>query len=198
VAMARRRLCFLFSEKAFWRIGIATLQNQVVQPGEIFSFWELVGPPTEKRGYQAGRAIQGGSLSAEVGGGLCQLAGILHYLALQAGWEIVERFPHSLDLYTEESRYAPLGADAAVAYGYKDLRLRNPHDSPGCFRLEVLPDALVATYCGEFPQQVFPVEFVMEAKENGKKVRTRRMASPEQWEEVGQSFYGNYQGKGLN
>ncbi|HTP30232.1 MAG TPA: VanW family protein, partial [Anaeromyxobacteraceae bacterium] len=36
-----------------------------------------------------------------------------------------ERHSHSIDLYTDSTRFAPLGADATVAYGRKDLRFEN-------------------------------------------------------------------------
>ena len=54
---------------------------------------------------------------------------MLYHLALVGGLEIVERHPHSIDIYREEDRYAPLGADATVVWGFKDLRLRNPYPS---------------------------------------------------------------------
>jgi vancomycin resistance protein VanW len=41
--------------------------------------------------------------------------------------EIIERHAHSIDIYREEERFTPLGADATVVWGFKDLRLRNPH-----------------------------------------------------------------------
>jgi vancomycin resistance protein VanW len=55
------------------------------------------------------------------------LSGLLYHLALVGGLEIVERHAHSVDIYREHERYTPLGADATVVWGFKDLRLRNPY-----------------------------------------------------------------------
>jgi vancomycin resistance protein VanW len=110
-------------------IALASVNNLVIHPGQVFSFWRLVGNPTAKRGYQKSRSIVRGKLVAETGGGLCQLSGLIYFLAIKAGLEITERHAHSMDIYTEEERFTPLGSDATVAYGYKDLRFVNslPH-----------------------------------------------------------------------
>ena len=65
-------------------------------------------------------------LKAVMGGGSCQLSGILYYLMLQAGLEAIERFPHSADIYTDETRFTLLGSDATVVIA---LKLR-PYDRP--------------------------------------------------------------------
>lgn len=106
---------------------IASLQ---ILPGEIFSFWKAVGKPSTGKGYKTGRNLINGVLTEDVGGGLCQLSGIIYHTSLKAGLEVVERHPHSLDIYQENERYTPLGADAAVVYGYKDLRIRNTRGFP--------------------------------------------------------------------
>lgn len=98
-----------------------------IPPGGMFSFWGWLGAPTKARGFQEGRALRNGRLVLESGGGLCQLAGAIYFAGLQAGLCAVERHAHSVDLYTDETRYAPLGSDATVSFGFKDLRLRNPH-----------------------------------------------------------------------
>lgn len=77
-----------------------------------------------------------------IGGGLCQLSGLLYNLALLSGCKIIERFNHSIDAYGED-RYIPLGRDATVAHGKKNLRFKNVHDFPLNFDLHV--DAQCAT-----------------------------------------------------
>jgi vancomycin resistance protein VanW len=129
------------------RLAVATFQNLPIHPGEIFSFWFYVGRPTEKAGYRVGINIIQGKLDFDVGGGLCQLSGLLYHLALAAGLEILERHPHSVDLYTDETRYTPLGADATTAFGYKDLRLKNSLDTPVCFRISIEDQSLVGSVC---------------------------------------------------
>jgi vancomycin resistance protein VanW len=111
------------------QMAISCLQGMVLQPGQIFSFWHLVGQPSSKKGYQKSRSIVQGQVVAETGGGLCQLSGLIYLLALKAGLTITERHTHSLDIYREAERFAPLGSDATVSFGYKDLRFVNnlPH-----------------------------------------------------------------------
>jgi vancomycin resistance protein VanW len=107
------------------QIAINAVNNITIQPNEIFSFWHLIGNPTKNKGYMASRAITGNEIKQQIGGGLCQLSGLIYYLALHAGVQIIERHHHSIDIYTEEERFTPLGSDATVVYGYKDLQFKN-------------------------------------------------------------------------
>ena len=99
-----------------------------------------VGKPSVGNGFVDGRNIVDGQLVRQVGGGLCQLSSLVYHLALLGGLEIVERHPHSIDIYRDNERFTPLGADATVVWGSKDLRLRNSYPfaiSMGCFLLTV-------------------------------------------------------------
>lgn len=145
------------------KLAIGKFQDLAIYPGKVFSFWHLAGNPSIKAGYKIGINIIQGKLGFEVGGGLCQLSGLLYHLALSAGLEIVERFPHSVDLYTDETRYTPLGADATTAYGYKDLRIRNSLSQPICFRIEILDRSLQGSICA--PEKIHQYELKFEKKE---------------------------------
>lgn len=107
----------------------------VIYPNEIFSFWKVIGNPNYQ--FQKGRTIQNGEIVEDVGGGLCQVSGIIYYVSLVAGLEILERFNHSTDIYNDETRFCPLGTDATIVYGYKDLRLRNKFSFPIRFKIEI-------------------------------------------------------------
>ncbi|MFL5728262.1 MAG: VanW family protein, partial [Cytophagaceae bacterium] len=100
----------------------------VIGPGELFSFWRIVGKPDKSNGYMKGRNIIAGQLQEDYGGGLCQLSGIIYYASLISSLEVTERYNHTIDIYTDETRYTPLGSDATVVYGYKDLRIKNNYD----------------------------------------------------------------------
>jgi vancomycin resistance protein VanW len=117
------------------------ISGVVLLPGSTFSFWLLIGRPTARRGFVPSRSIVAGSLRQEVGGGLCQVAGLLFHLGLTGGLKVVERHCHSLDIYREADRYAPLGLDAAVVFPEKDLIFRN--ESESAVRIEV---AIIAGY----------------------------------------------------
>lgn len=106
-------------------LAITEIQKVIIEPNQVFSFWHILGEPTAAKGYKTGRNIIGDRLTEDIGGGLCQVSGMIYHLALMGGMEILERFNHTLDLYEEDKRYTPLGADATVVFGYKDLRFRN-------------------------------------------------------------------------
>ena len=56
-------------------IGLARerIENLPIPPKGVFSFWRLVGKPTLKNGFQAGRSLLGGQLRVDYGGGLCPM-----------------------------------------------------------------------------------------------------------------------------
>ncbi len=171
-------------------LAIAPIQAVLIPPNQIFSFWHLVGHPSQKRGYLAGRAIAKDQLTAEIGGGLCQLSGLIYVLILKAGITPLERYPHSRDIYTEASRFAPLGSDATVVYGYKDLRFRNPFSFPFYFQFDLQSQAIhAAIYAPEsFPQ--LRIEFRQTELPDGVQIQTiRHQLDDSQFEVIDSTFY---------
>lgn len=119
-----------------------SIEAILIEPGEIFSFWQITGAPSRKNNFRKGVNIINDKVVEDYGGGLCQLSGIIYHLSLIAGLTVLERSNHSVDLYHDQERYTPLGADCAVFYGYKDLRLTNEYNHPVRFRFEVSDDKL--------------------------------------------------------
>lgn len=118
------------------RLAISRFSPPVLQPEQEFSFWQIALAPTAENGYREGAMFINHEVRTSLGGGLCQLTGLIYNLALLSGCEIIERHNHSIDAYGED-RYIPLGRDATVAYGKKNLRFRNPYDFPLAFELHV-------------------------------------------------------------
>ncbi len=116
-------------------LSIATLDGQVLRPGETLSFWRCVGSPAARRGFLPGLVLVHGRLHADVGGGLCQLSNLLHWLALHTPLAVVERHHHGYDSFPDAGRVVPFGTGATVFYNYVDLRLRNP--GPETYRLSL-------------------------------------------------------------
>ena len=108
------------------RIAIQALDGIVIYPGETFSFWHLIGQPKVSKGYLEGLLLSRGEVKSGVGGGLCQLANLLFWLALHSPLEIKERHHHSFDPFPDEKRVLPFGSGASVFYNYVDLRFINP------------------------------------------------------------------------
>lgn len=146
------------------RLGAARLDGVVIAPGEIFSFWALVGEPSARAGFAIGRSIRGGEVGGEVGGGLCQVSGIAYELLLRGGLDPIERHPHSRDLYDEEERFTPLGLDATVVWPYRDVRLVNRRDVPLTARFAVEGMTLRATL--HAPAALDPVELAIERSDH--------------------------------
>ncbi len=163
-----------FSENKIHNLALAaqSINDVVINPQQIFSLWTLIGAPTQKRGYLPGRSLVKQQLQAEYGGGLCQLSGLLYHLALTAGLAILERHPHSVDLYTEETRFAPLGSDATVVYGYKDFRFLNSLPQPICVRILVGKDFVTGQICGEGAIAKYQVEFIAQYLEHYTEIET--------------------------
>ncbi|TNE64232.1 MAG: vancomycin resistance protein [Bacteroidetes bacterium] len=156
------------------RLAGTRINRICVLPGQTFSFWSVLGAPSVRKGYQASRNIVAGRLALEAGGGLCQVAGLLYHLALSVGLDVQERHAHSMDIYTEEERYTPLGSDAAVVFGYKDLRIANTSTVPFAFRLEQHPERVTGSVLSPVPMPVYRLEFLRTLKGDREIVQTIR------------------------
>lgn len=159
----------LEAKKHNLREAASRINDIVIAPGEVFSFWHIVGNPNNKRRFREGRSIHKGRVSTDVGGGLCQASGIIHHLALLAGLQVIERYNHSVDLYTDETRFAPLGTDATVFYGFRDLRILNNTTSAIRFQLYVEENELQAELSSERPLAQDELDIRTEVDERGYK-----------------------------
>ena len=149
------------------------LDGLTLRRGELFSFWRLVGQPDEAHGFKVASNFIDGRVAFAEGGGICQLTSALYNAALLAGLDILERHAHSIDAYGS-SRYVPLGRDATVAYGYKDLQFRNATAVPMTLRFRIDADQVEAAfYAPESPFGNVRLE-VEPLSPDGLHTRTRR------------------------
>lgn len=165
---------FLDGKLANLTLGASRLDGVVIAPGETLSFWRLVGKPSAMAGFALGRSIRGGVVGGDIGGGLCQLSGIVYEAGIRAGLDPVERHPHSRDLYAEQERFTPLGLDATVVWPWKDLRLANPLDVPVRLRVAVLDLTLHAELHAAAPVEAAEIEIERREIGVGRKVRVVR------------------------
>ncbi|RLQ96145.1 VanW family protein [Falsibacillus albus] len=117
------------------RIASQCIDGIIIGPGEVFSFWNLVGKPERSKGYIEGMLLSLGEVKTGVGGGICQLANLLYWMAIHTPMEIIERHHHSFDPFPDNGRVLPFGSGAGVFYNYVDLRFFNPTDQP--FQIKV-------------------------------------------------------------
>ena len=97
----------------------------ILMPQEIYSYNKATGPRVLSKGYKYAPVIIGGKYRNGEGGGVCQVSTTIYNAALLAGLEIVEVHNH-----TYISHYVSGGRDATVAYGYYDLKFKNPYSHP--------------------------------------------------------------------
>lgn len=117
-----------YNKKTNLKIAGDKITNIIIHPGEVFSFWKLVTKPTLKKGYKKGLVISSKGFYSGVGGGLCQLANMIHYLVLNSPLEVVELHHHSDALFPDEKRKVPFGTGTSVLYNYIDYQFKNTLD----------------------------------------------------------------------
>jgi hypothetical protein len=91
----------------------------------MVSFNEIIGERSEANGFHKSWEIFKGEMVEGVGGGTCQVASTFHAAVFFAGFDLLERLPHS-----RPSGYIPMGLDSTVVYPGVDLKVRNPHAFP--------------------------------------------------------------------
>ncbi len=107
------------------KLASRALSERIVMPGESVSCSTVFKPRTAANGYKNASVFQNGQKVDGIGGGICQVSTTLYNALLNAGVKVTERHPHSMQV-----DYVPLGLDAAIATGYKDLVFCNNYTQP--------------------------------------------------------------------
>ena len=108
----------------------------LIKPGEVFSFWHLVGDTRSKKGYKEGLVISNGKTGKETGGGMCQLTNLIHWMVLHSNLSITEHHHHDgFDLFPDFNRQIPFGTGTSIFYNYLDYRFKN--DTKATYQLYV-------------------------------------------------------------
>lgn len=107
------------------KLAAKLVNGTVLNPGEVFSYNDVVGPRTAARGFKKAGVFAGGEVVDGLGGGICQVSSTLYMASMYADLETVKRVNHSF--YVD---YAPKGEDATVVYGSIDFQFRNNTDAP--------------------------------------------------------------------
>ena len=157
------------------RLACQAINGTVLQPGETFSFNDVVGERTAEKGYQEGVIYISGSSEPALGGGICQVASTIYYCAMYADLEIVHREPHMFFV-----TYVPGGLDATVYWGSVDFQFKNSTNYPLRIDAEVSGGKVNIALVGT-DENNYTV-----------KIETERIAT-EPYESVTKQGEGNYQ-----
>ena len=99
------------------------INGTILQPGDIFSFNDIVGQRTVENGFKEATVIQGGQYEQGLGGGICQVSTTLYNAVLKADLEVVRRSNHAWP-----SDYVSVGLDATVDWPALDFQFKNDTD----------------------------------------------------------------------
>lgn len=106
-------------------LGASFFDGILLEPNKEISFNAQTGGITEEQGFKTAGVILNGELDSGIGGGICQVSTTLYNALIRADVDITERYNHSRPI-----GYVPLGTDAAVVDGYKDLKFVNNGEYP--------------------------------------------------------------------
>lgn len=132
------------------KVAAQALDGIEIKPGEVFSFNKIVGPRSQEAGYKPAPAILNNEFIDSLGGGVCQVSTTLYNTLLLADVQIIERSSHSLVV-----SYVPLGQDAAVAYGGKNLRFKNNYDTHLLTKSKVVGNSVTFKLFGDIKNKKY-------------------------------------------
>ncbi len=199
-SLLRRKLGSLeprFQENKVTNLEIArkTIDGLLIKPGQTFSFWRRIGKTTEEKGYLEGLQLSRGEIKTGIGGGLCQLANMLLWMAFHSPLEIAERHHHSFDPFPDDRRVLPFGSGASVFYNYIDLRFYNPTDRTFQLRLWLTDEHLQGALLSD---EALPNSYSVFEKNHRFLTRNgRNYRENEIWRQINDRRTGNLLGEEL-
>lgn len=113
------------------------INGLLLAPGETFSFCRVTGNATKRRGFKMGMRLHDGKAVPGIGGGICQMANLLHWMVLHTPLTVVQRSQHSFDPFPDNGRVLPWGVGCSIAWNYVDLQFRNDTEATLQLRVNV-------------------------------------------------------------
>ncbi|MGI6221877.1 MAG: VanW family protein [Coriobacteriales bacterium] len=148
------------------------LTNTVIPPGQTFSINETAGECNEEKGFQEAGSILNGSVTSEIGGGICQVATTIFNAVYEAGYPIVERHNHSNHMASY-----PDGLDASISWPYMDLKFKNDTENYLLLLVDYTDSTLTCSLWGIDPG--YEVEMETVDWQEGGKATERTETDPE-------------------
>ncbi len=120
------------------------LNNTIVEPGQLFSLNEKLGPRTPEKGYVKAPILVSDGFGEDYGGGVSQLTTTLFNAVFFGGYRDVEHSPHRFYI----SRY-PMGREATINYPSVDLKFRNDTTHGLLIRTGYSDTSITVTFYGD-------------------------------------------------
>ena len=141
------------------KLAAQELDGVVLLPGEVFSYNTVVGRRSASRGFRIAPIFANGRHVPGIGGGVCQVSSTTYNAALLAGLKIRERHNHQMVV-----GYVPVGLDATVDFGNKDLKFENDTGGPIALVTEYKPGRLTVRVLGSKPPSGLTYKLVVTDK----------------------------------
>ncbi len=135
-----------------------------MQPGDVFSFNDIVGERTPDRGFSKATVYSSEGTDEDYGGGICQVSSTLYYTTILANLETVQRKNHMFTVaYMTDKNHEKqtFHNDATVNWGTVDYKFRNSKQYPIRLELIVSGGTLTCNIWGTwdgFTADIFPQE----------------------------------------
>ncbi|MBR1866879.1 MAG: VanW family protein [Lachnospiraceae bacterium] len=107
------------------RLACEAISGFILEPGEQFSFNDVVGERTPEKGYKEAAAYSMDEVVQEYGGGVCQVSSTLYNAVIAAGLQTDVRTGH-----VYKPSYVTPGQDATVSFQEPDFAFTNSSDAP--------------------------------------------------------------------
>ena len=150
------------------KIAVPRINEVVLRPGQVFSFWKLIRRPTKRKGYKKGMVLKSGTVTEKTGGGLCQLSNLIYWLTIHTPLTIKERHRHGYDVFPDSNRTQPFGSGATCFYNYGDLMVQNNTGHTFQLSLNITEHDLIGAWlCDsppEFKYEVYEKEHIMRSE----------------------------------
>lgn len=136
------------------KLAVKKINGIVIHPHEVFSYWQLIGKPTRRKGYVDGMILDHGHFCYGIGGGLCQLSNLIFWMSIHTPLTIIERHRHGYDVFPDANRTQPFGSGATCFYPHGDLMIRNDTDQDYQLNVEVGETMLIGSWRALAPLDV--------------------------------------------
>ncbi len=128
------------------------IDNLVVEPGQVFSLDEAIGPRTPDRGFVRAPVFYG-EFTEDYGGGVSQLATTFFNAVFFGGYEDITHKPHTIYI----SRY-PMGRESTINYKTVDVKFRNNSKHGILIRTSYSSSSITVSFYGDKEGKVVRAE----------------------------------------